>query len=219
MRDINTLNPRHFLLTTSFWMGIFILTDTTIAAHPFEDIVNDPSMEYEKKGSQIRLLASDEIFKSEFLKERYQNLSKELPNLPPHFVELLEAISEVYGAQKAVWTFRQQLAEMRICAQSEKENRPIKIRRGQIVQKETKLRPFTLGYSDAETADFHDDVREIIKQVSKHYHDNDSEHFMDTAKIFLPLLREEKELARFYRQDEEKASPNAHSPQPTSALH
>jgi len=199
-------------------MGIFIFIDTPLSAHPFEDIVNDPSMEYERKGSQIRLLASDEILRNEGLKDTYQRLSTELPNLPSHFVELLEAISEVYGAQKAIWTFRQQLAEMRICAQSEKENRPIKIRYKQTVKKETKLRPFELGYSDAETSDFHDDVRVIIKQVSTHYHDNAPEQFIDIAKILLPLLRQEKALARFYKKEEEKTSLNEHFPQPIPTL-
>lgn len=194
-----------------------------LSAHPFEDIVNDPSMIHDGKAHQIRVLTSNEIAKNEDLKLFYLSLSNELPNLPTHFVELLKAISDVYGAQKAVWILRLQIAEMRICAQSEKENRPIKIRRKQIVKKETKLRPFTLDLDHAEDSSFHDDVSEILKQVSKHYHDNHPEHFVDIAKIFLPLLKKERELSRFYkkekeRREAEKASASGDSPQPTPSL-
>ncbi len=194
-----------------------------LSAHPFEDIVNDPSMCHEEKAHQIRLLTSNEISKNEDLKHGYMNLSKELPSLPSRFRKLLRAISDVYGAQKDIWKFRQEIAEMRICAQSEKENRPIKIRRKQIVKRESKLRPFQLDLDHAEDSSFHDDVREIMKQVSKHYHDNHPEHFIDIAKIFLPLLKQERELSRFYkkekeRREAEKASASGDSPQPTPSL-
>ncbi len=223
MRDIKALPYRHFLYTASLWMGIFILTNALVAAHPFEDIVNDPSMSHEGKASQIRLLTSDEISKNEDLKRCYQSLSKELPNLPIHFVELLKAISDVYSAQKAVWILRLQIAEMRICAQSAKATRPVRIRRNQIIIRKSKLRPFQLDLDHAEDSSFHDDVRKIIKIISKHYHDNDPKHFVDIAKIFLPLLRQEKELSRFYKQEEERrkaerALTSAHSPQPTPTL-